>query len=212
MDERTTPARLRDATIALVAEGGMKAATARAIAEQAGVSLGLIRHHFGSRDGLLEACDRYLAQVIRQAKTDVISPGMDPLASLRDERQPGLMGYLGHRLLDDGDSVNHLVDLLVSDAQDYLAQAQDAGMMAPSGFARERVALLTIYALGSVVLKHQVKRLLGVDITAQDLTAEPGITAYLVANTEIFAGMFNEATRQYMADAVTALEEEKRSP
>lgn len=209
MDERTTPARLRDATIALVAEGGMKAATARAIAERAGVSLGLIRHHFGSLGGLVEACDLYLADVIRQAKTDVLAASPDPLASLRDERYPGLMGYLAHRLLDDQDSVNHLVDLLVEDAEGYLKMAEDAQMLASSRYSRERVALLTIYALGSVVLKHQVKRLLDVDITAADLMGEPGITGYMVANTEIFAGMFNETTRQYMAQAVSALEQEE---
>lgn len=210
-DDRSTPARLRDAAIGLVAERGMRAATARAIAERAGVSLGLIRHHFGSLGGLLEACDRHVADVIRQAKTDVLAPGaaMDPLASLRDERYPGLMGYLAHRLLSDTASVNHLVDLLVEDAEGYLEGAQDAGMLEPSRHARARVAMLTIYALGSVVLKHQVKRLLDVDITAPDLAAEPGIVGYLVANNEIFSGMFNQTTRTYMAQAVAALEQEE---
>ena len=125
MDDRTTPARLRDATIALVAERGMKAATARGIAARAGVSLGLIRHHFGSLGGLIEACDEYTAEVIRRAKTEVIQPAaaMDPLAPLRDPRYPGLMGYLAHRLLEDTDSVNDLVDLLVADIRRRLADA-----------------------------------------------------------------------------------------
>lgn len=43
------------ATVALVAEGGVPAATVRAIATRAGVTPGLIRHHFSSRDELIAA-------------------------------------------------------------------------------------------------------------------------------------------------------------
>lgn len=43
------------AAIAVVTARGMRGLTIRAVAEQAGVSHGLVRWHFGSRDGLLEA-------------------------------------------------------------------------------------------------------------------------------------------------------------
>jgi TetR/AcrR family transcriptional regulator, transcriptional repressor of bet genes len=44
----------------LVAEGGPKAATVRAIAERAGVTAGLIRHYFASKDELSQAAYRAL--------------------------------------------------------------------------------------------------------------------------------------------------------
>lgn len=44
----------------LVAEGGMEAATVRAIAERAGVTGGLIRHYFQSKDELIRAAYRAL--------------------------------------------------------------------------------------------------------------------------------------------------------
>ena len=54
----------REALIAaaqeLVAEGGPKAATVRAIAERAGVTAGLIRHYFASKDELSQAAYRAL--------------------------------------------------------------------------------------------------------------------------------------------------------
>lgn len=48
------------ATQSLVAEGGMGAATVRAIAERAGVTGGLIRHYFRSKDELIRAAYRTL--------------------------------------------------------------------------------------------------------------------------------------------------------
>ena len=43
------------AVLDLVCEGGTDAATVRAIAERAGVTPGLIRHHFGEKDALMRA-------------------------------------------------------------------------------------------------------------------------------------------------------------
>ncbi|MEV6844968.1 helix-turn-helix domain-containing protein [Actinoplanes sp. NPDC051411] len=55
----TARARIRDAAITLFAEKGIEAATIREIAQAAGVSSGLLRHHFGSKEGLRDACDEY---------------------------------------------------------------------------------------------------------------------------------------------------------
>lgn len=46
------------AAVGLVAEGGLGAATVRAVAERAGVTPGLIRHYFGTREALLLAAYR----------------------------------------------------------------------------------------------------------------------------------------------------------
>lgn len=48
------------ATLALVAEGGARAATVRAIADRAGVTAGLIRHYFTSKEDLIAASYRHL--------------------------------------------------------------------------------------------------------------------------------------------------------
>lgn len=46
---------LIDETVACIREEGFSAASARHIIERAGVSWGVIQHHFGDRDGLLTA-------------------------------------------------------------------------------------------------------------------------------------------------------------
>jgi TetR/AcrR family transcriptional regulator, transcriptional repressor of bet genes len=58
--QETRRADLIAATQRLVAEGGPEAATVRAIAERAGVTAGLIRHYFQSKDELTRAAYRSL--------------------------------------------------------------------------------------------------------------------------------------------------------
>ena len=76
-DDRTTKARLRDAAVELVAEGGTKALSARAVADRAGLSQGLIRHHFGSMAALLRECDAHVAEQIREGKEQVLLFDLD---------------------------------------------------------------------------------------------------------------------------------------
>lgn len=49
-------------TIAVVADQGLRALTYRAVAAHAGVSHGLVRHHFGSRDQLIAAALEYAVE------------------------------------------------------------------------------------------------------------------------------------------------------
>jgi len=50
---------LLQAAVTVVAAGGLRALTYRAVAEEAGVTHGLVRHHFGSRDALIVAATEY---------------------------------------------------------------------------------------------------------------------------------------------------------
>ncbi len=55
------------AAIQLVAEGGAAAATVRAIAERAGVTPGLIRHYFASKDELTQTAYRSVMEAMTQS-------------------------------------------------------------------------------------------------------------------------------------------------
>ncbi|MCB6178453.1 TetR family transcriptional regulator C-terminal domain-containing protein [Rhodobacter sp. Har01] len=102
------------ATQALVAEGGPQAATVRAIAARAGVTPGLIRHYFGSKDELIRAAYTMLVDGMTDKGADALEGvGADPeerlaafvAASLRppvvDGRTVGLWaGYL-HQVQQD---------------------------------------------------------------------------------------------------------------
>ncbi|WP_136253477.1 TetR family transcriptional regulator C-terminal domain-containing protein [Onishia niordana] len=58
LDERRCA--LLEATLDSVAEDGLSGASARRIAEHAGVTAGLIRHYFGSKDAMVRAAYGYL--------------------------------------------------------------------------------------------------------------------------------------------------------
>lgn len=102
------------ATQALVAEGGPEAATVRAIAARAGVTQGLIRHYFGSKDALVRAAYAALMEAMTEKGLDALEGvGAEPeerlaafvAAALRppvlDGRAVGLWaGYL-HRVQAD---------------------------------------------------------------------------------------------------------------
>src|SRR5690606_37917648 len=72
VDELAARARILQAAIRRFAADGMSAPL-RAIAADAGVSAGLIIHHFGSADRLREACDEHVLAVTRHNKESVVA-------------------------------------------------------------------------------------------------------------------------------------------
>src|SRR5690606_24663932 len=53
-------ARIRDAAIEIFGREGFERARVREVAAAAGVSPGLVLHHFGSKEGLRHACDEHV--------------------------------------------------------------------------------------------------------------------------------------------------------
>ena len=56
-----------EAAIHVVAESGLRGLTYRAVAQRAGVNNSLVAHHFGSRDGLIEAALEYATSLTLEA-------------------------------------------------------------------------------------------------------------------------------------------------
>lgn len=79
------------AAVSVVARGGLRSLTYRAVAEEAGVTHGLVRHHFGSRDALIVAATEYSLDPALVASDITGNPGpLDRFASgipgmIRDE-------------------------------------------------------------------------------------------------------------------------------
>ncbi|MGZ9811395.1 TetR family transcriptional regulator C-terminal domain-containing protein [Pseudoroseicyclus sp. H15] len=74
---------LIDATVSLIAEAGPEGATVRAIAERAGITQGMIRHHFTGKEALVNAA--YAAHMAAQSATieaEVSAAGASPRARL----------------------------------------------------------------------------------------------------------------------------------
>ena len=183
-DDRSTRARIRDAAIETIGTYGLAGTTARRVADAAGVSPGLVIHYFGSMDGLRRACDDHIADAIRRYKESAIAegPSLDLLAAFRRAELHGATAYLANVLGDDSPAVEVLVDHIVADAEAYLELGVETGMITPTDDPRRRAAVIALWSLGALVLHRHAERLLGVDLTADNLVDDPdAMAAYAVA-------------------------------
>lgn len=202
-DDRTAKARIRDAAVAVIADRGTPALTARRVAERADVSPGLVNHHYGSMDGLQRACDQHVAALIREAKTAAVARGgaLDPLAALRDRRYRPLLAYLAQRLSHGSPAVADLVDELVADAEGYMAEAVANGMVRPTEDPRGRATVLVLWSLSALVLHEHMERLLGVDPTDPEVGTDGGLARYLRPALDILGqGVLTDEVAQQLAE------------
>ena len=215
-DDRTTKARIRDAAIDCFAENGIAGTTARRVAEAAGVSPGLVIHHFGSMDGLRSACDTYIASVIRQQKQETIMAGgnFDVMAAIRTSKIKPLAGYMARVLVDDSPGVAKLVDDLVADAEDYMQQGVEAGTLRPTAYPKARAVVFSMWSLGALVMRRHMNRLLGVDLADIDNSPDPALAEYLGSVYEILGnGIVSESVAAELQARVAGISgEDKPGP
>lgn len=164
-EDLTGRARIRDAALLQFAEHGVKGATIRGIAKAAGVSPALVQHHFGTKEGLRQACDRYVIEVIRETKREALGGGMADPGFLTIAMRTALpvQRYLARALTDGSAAANTLFDDAVAFSEELLERG------AP-GMARPRTedlhayaTVLTAMSVGMVVLHDHISRVLGAD-------------------------------------------------
>src|ERR1700752_1197302 len=84
-EDRTARAVIRDEALRLFAARGPDGVTVRQIAAAAGVSPGLVLHHFGSKEGLRQAADEHVLglfdQVLGEMTAEYAADLYDPAAS-----------------------------------------------------------------------------------------------------------------------------------
>src|SRR5258706_10263986 len=67
----TTKARIREAAMERFAADGVAATSLRAVARAAGVSPGLVVHHYGSKAGLIRAVDEAVVRRVNATLSEV---------------------------------------------------------------------------------------------------------------------------------------------
>ena len=154
----TAAARIRDAAIGQFGQQGFGVGL-RAIAEAAGVSAGLVIHHFGSKEGLRKACDDYIADEIRTTKSEALKSN-DPatwFAQMAEiESYAPLMAYLVRSMQSGGELANMLWHRMIDNAQEYLEDGVRAGTIKPSRDPRARARYLGITGGGGFLLYLQM--------------------------------------------------------
>ncbi|WP_328993646.1 TetR family transcriptional regulator [Kribbella sp. NBC_01245] len=150
----STSERIRDAAVARFGRDGFSVGL-RAIAADAGVTAGLVVHHFGSKEGLRDACDKFVLGVIRSEKMRATTSGSAAgmLAQLAEIEQFGPLALYAVRSMQaGGELATAFVEQMVSDAEDYLAAGVEAGTIRPSRDPAGRARYLTYQGMGSLML------------------------------------------------------------
>ncbi len=150
--EFTTRARLRDAAIQCFAAEGF-GASVRTIAARAGVSAGLIRHHFGSKDALRAECDAAVLERHRSLKTEGLVAPANAMAQLAESDEHGATLVYILRSVQDGSAAGTaFIERLIDDAVVYSEEAVAAGILRPSADPVGRARLLVTNSVGGLIV------------------------------------------------------------
>jgi TetR/AcrR family transcriptional regulator, regulator of cefoperazone and chloramphenicol sensitivity len=183
----TAKARIREAALELFAANGVAATSLRAVAKAAGVSPGLIVHHFGSKEGLLRAVDESVVRRIEMALAEVPLDGSggDPFAERREmitallQGQPVLCDYIGRALSEDTEASAALFHRLFESASRDRALVK-AGVMRAKSDPFWRVIHQMLLIVGPLMMRRLIERELG-----GPLLEEANFKRWMRANTDL---------------------------
>jgi AcrR family transcriptional regulator len=106
-DELKKLERIRQAALKSFATKGAAGTSLRSVAADAGVSLGLVQHHFETKAGLIKAVDDYvMSAVIAVVAQPVSAPPRDSIADMGSRvttlllEHPEVVDYFGRALID----------------------------------------------------------------------------------------------------------------
>ncbi|PRX96709.1 TetR/AcrR family transcriptional regulator [Allonocardiopsis opalescens] len=168
-EDLTARARIRDAALRQFGEHGFERATIRGIAEAAGVSSGLVRHHFGSKEALRDACDEFLIASLHrlneQARAEPAPTEVNPVASAQAAFGP-YQPYLARALVEG--RAAPLFDEMVRMSEQWLEEADRNRPDPPFADRRARATVGTAMGLAVPLLQQHVARGLGADLSSPE--------------------------------------------
>jgi AcrR family transcriptional regulator len=169
--ELSTTERIRNAALRNIATHGVAATSLRAVASAAGVSLGLVQHHFATKAGLVKAVDDY---VLTQLLTPISQPISEPdsigemgdrITSLLSE-QTDVSDYVARALIDGSPLGVTIFDALVGFGTARWNQRGERGESRPDIDLTWAVMNSMVLALGTIVLRPHIDRNLPESMTS----------------------------------------------
>lgn len=165
VEDLSTRARIRNVAITHFVRDGFAKASTRAIAADAGVSIGLVFHHFENKAGLRAACNDY---VMRETTRRAGAAG-------RPEMMQGLLGeylanpgeyqllvqYLGRAIQEDSPLATTVVDTMVTETEALFRAGAADGTMHPSSDPRAQAVLGILLSLAVLTMPPALARALG---------------------------------------------------
>ncbi len=157
--------RIRLAALNSFATNGAAATSLRSVAADAGVSLGLVQHHFATKAGLIQAVDDYVMSVV----IEMVSrpPSAHPRDSIADMgsritnlliEHPDVVDYFGRALIDGSPLGTTIWDTLAAFGTARWTTRRETGE-ARAGIDVTWAALNSlVLALGTLILRGHIER------------------------------------------------------
>ncbi len=157
-----TAERILDAAVGEFAAHGFAKATVRGIAAAAGVSPGLVIHHFGSKEGLRTACDDHVFDLITEKKVENAGYAVMAVQMMFDDpAMSTAVDYLLKSLLDPSEHGQRYFDHYVDLVESYIVEGFAGYEFRQSEDTRGQAAMLAVMALAPAMLSRRLEANLG---------------------------------------------------
>ncbi|WGP06780.1 helix-turn-helix domain-containing protein [Bacillus subtilis] len=180
----TSRARIRNAGLHRFAATGFAGTPLRAIASEAGVAIGLISHHFGSKDGLREAVEGWIVDQFAAAigSADAAAPnsvadtaGRDAAVARMLENNPLIVSYLRRELLEDS-ADRTLITRLARLSLQSVNSMRSGGVASTDRNRVDQVVTVMIRQLGRLFLQPLVDQVVDSFPAGERPAAKPELT------------------------------------
>ena len=182
IEDLSTRARIRNAAMVEFGDKGFKGATMKSIAAAAGVSVGLVQHHFGTKDGLRAACEEQVLDLVR-FKTDAVEAGSisDPqVLSALMAIGPQVQRYVGRALVEDSPGIRGMVDDVMSLTEHFLNTHWPDRFPPKSQKARDAAAVMTAINTSTMVLQSHLARRMDIEPFSEEALTRIGVATFEV--------------------------------
>ncbi|MGV9193575.1 TetR/AcrR family transcriptional regulator [Microbacterium sp. MC2] len=158
-----TADRIRDAAVAAFAAQGFERTTIRTIAAAAGVSAGLVIHHFGSKEDLRAACDDYVFDSLTRKKRENAdqAPSLVAAAIFNDDRMRTHADYLVKSLLDPSEQGQRFFDHYIDLTEQLIEDGFAGYVLRRAEDRRAQAAALAMLGLAPMMLEPRIRHALG---------------------------------------------------
>lgn len=159
-EDLTAKARIRNAALDLYSKFGPDRISLRAIAAEAGVTLGLVQHHYRTKAGLRDAVDQLVVDYFEAALAE--APDADrpaELAAARDdavrrmlEANPPVVNYVRRALLDPTGENLHLLGVLVDLTAREVSTLRKSGRASTKRRESTQIVAVLVRQMGEMLL------------------------------------------------------------
>lgn len=167
----STIERIRNAALTSFAAHGTSETSLRAVASAAGVSLGLVQHHFVTKAGLIKAVDDHVLGVVIAVMSQPIPERGDSVAEIGSRitwivaEQPDIARYVGRAVIDGSPLGTTIFDTLMSVGTARWQQRAERGEVRPDVDLTWAAMNALVLALGVVSMRMHIDRHLPAPLT-----------------------------------------------